>query len=460
MNRMGFSKSLQKPDRLDATMAILSVIESSDAPVVWAIFALVGGILIGAVLVRVMMQRRWVEPVRQMMRSAEQMSAGQWQTRADVDGAVEVNRLGQGLNRIARQADLQLAAIRAQTGILRRLVDALPDPILLTDANDRIVMINAPAARLLQLPADRVTGKKFVTAVNEFELMSLYETVRNRSEKESFHRDMRFLREGVRLSFQAVAQATDEAGMLIVLRDISTLASTIQMKTDFVANASHELRTPISAIKVAFDTLKDVHHEDPAIADRCISIIGGHLKRLEDMLADLLDLSRVERAELKPHISPVRVDDVFALVRSNWDTPARSKGVSLTFAVHPSAAEMTSDRRLLDLVLKNLVENAIKFTPAGGSVTVVFEQRPDSARIAVSDTGAGIPADHLDRVFERFYQVEAARTGSAGRGTGLGLAIVKHAVHALSGEIQIQSEVGKGTTVACILPTLAEAESA
>jgi two-component system phosphate regulon sensor histidine kinase PhoR len=234
------------------------------------------------------------------------------------------------------------------------------------------------------------------------------------------------------------------------------------MKTDFVANASHELRTPIAAIKIAFETLREVYAEDPQQTDRCVQIIAGHMGRLEDLLRDLLDLSRVESTETKPYYRETRSGDVFALVRSSLGPMARQKGVELrTGDVRPVTFQ--TDERLLNLVLKNLVENSIKFTPPGGSVTVSIEPEgldgdgaaaagPRQVVVRVTDTGIGIPPEHLDRVFERFYQVNASRTSSAGRGTGLGLAIVKHAAAAMGGTVQLESEVGKGTTVTCVLP--------
>jgi two-component system phosphate regulon sensor histidine kinase PhoR len=146
---------------------------------------------------------------------------------------------------------------------------------------------------------------------------------------------------------------------------------------------------------------------------------------------------------------------LFALLRATMGPVARQKGVELNFT--DGHTSLVSDERLLNLVLKNLVENSIKFTPPGGSVSVSVEssgETPNGAAVTlrVADTGVGIPPEHIDRVFERFYQVNAARSGSAGRGTGLGLAIVKHAVAALGGAVDIESEVGRGTTVTCVLP--------
>jgi two-component system phosphate regulon sensor histidine kinase PhoR len=228
------------------------------------------------------------------------------------------------------------------------------------------------------------------------------------------------------------------------------------MKTDFVANACHELRTPIAAIKIAFETLRDVYREDPAQAERCLRIIDGHMTRLEEMLRDLLDLSRVESAQMKPYLRELSSEDIFVPIKSALGAVAREKGVELHFVEHDednAPILFAGDERLLNLVLKNLVENSIKFTPPSGSVTVsVTRGDGDEIDFTVSDSGSGIPQEHIDRVFERFYQVDPARSGSAGRGTGLGLAIVKHAVHAMGGTVQLRSTVGRGTVVMFNLP--------
>ena len=161
--------------------------------------------------------------------------------------------------------------------------------------------------------------------------------------------------------------------MLLVLRNVTTMATAVQMKTDFVANASHELRTPIAAIKIAFETLSEVYQEDPNQTARCISIIDGHIKRLEDMLADLLDLSRMESAT-KPLMAPLRSGDVFATIRQTFGALARQKNLSLEFS-GDEQFHFLSDQRLLDLVIKNLIENSIKFTPPGGTITLGSRRR-------------------------------------------------------------------------------------
>jgi two-component system phosphate regulon sensor histidine kinase PhoR len=272
-------------------------------------------------------------------------------------------------------------------------------------------------------------------------------------------RELQLHRDGRRLHFQTSATRTAVRGVLLVLRDVTSLSQAVQMKTDFVANASHELRTPIAALKAAFETLDEARHDDPQQLDRCVTIMALHLKRLEEMLRDLLDLSRVEDAELKPQTTDVRLAEVLASVEAVLSPAARDKSITLSSRVAPVEIKLHSDERLLSLVLKNLVENSIKFTPAGGRVEMSATLEDTGVCLRVTDTGIGIAPEHVDRVFERFYQVDPARTGGSGRGTGLGLAIVKHAVAALRGTVQLKSQVNAGTSVSCLIPLDAAART-
>ena len=438
------------------------------SPWLAGVAALIVGVAIGAAVATIRTRRRWESPAERLTHVAADLAAGRWEARVRVDrsASFEMRRLAGAVDRAADAAEARFNSLSVRSANLKLLVDALPDPILLSDERDRIVLINAPAERLLQLPPQQVVGRPFVAAVNDLAILDLFEScIRHRDSGtpgRPIDREIRLLRRGQRLQFQSHAEGTGRGGVLIVLRDVSSLAATIQMKTDFVANASHELRTPISAIKVAFETLREVYRdEDETLSTRCVAIIDGHLRRLEEMLRDLLDLSRVESQDLKPTLGPVHAGELTTLLRSIWLPVASGKGVELALPEPSAGDEFVSDRRLLDLVLKNLVENAIKFTPAGGRVEMTFERREDGAvALAVADTGCGIPAEHVERVFERFYQVDPARSGAAGRGTGLGLAIVKHAVNALGGQIDVRSKPGQGTTITCLLPQAAAGDAA
>jgi two-component system phosphate regulon sensor histidine kinase PhoR len=413
----------------------------------------------------------WQLPLDRLQEIAARMAHGDWAARATPVGSDGMRTMADNLNRLAAQAQKQLSDLQQERGGLQTLVDTMPDPILATDAHGRIILLNAPAARMLSLRPEQAMREKLVNVVNDEQIVELYEAMQNSGAEGSalatvapIHREIRIARQTQRLTFQAVATRTVAGGSLLVLRDVSKLAGAVQMKTDFVANASHELRTPIAAIKIAFETLREVYREDPLQSDRCMAVIDGHLRRLEEMLRDLLDLSRVESSDLKPHVSAVKTNELMSLLKSTMGAMARQKGVELRLGDQDpqTPIEFVTDARLLNLLLKNLVENSIKFTGAGGRVSVTVRESPPAPAsaaesegkiiIAVEDTGIGIAPEHIDRVFERFYQVDSARSGSAGRGTGLGLAIVKHAVHALGGTVALESKPGKGTTVKCEFP--------
>ncbi len=430
--------------------------------------------------------------IRELRETAEAFSRGNWRERADVAPSAleDVRRLGELVNDTAEQTLRQLKDLSRQKGDLEALVDALPDPLLLADTRRKVIRINRPAAELLGVSREQALGESLEAAVTDPAVLSIFDEAA-RLEMRSrgpdgvpalpLRRELRLSRAGKRLAFQALATRTSAGGVLMVLRDITTLDATLRMKSDFVANAGHELRTPLAAIKAAFETLGEIVGEDAGklgdaerkAADRCLEIIAGQLQRLEEMLRDLLDLSRVEGSEVKPALEEISAAEVATDLRQALSPMAQQKRIELSLPDGAEAApgdgsepsmRFTSDRKLLILALKNLVENAIKYTPDGGKVSVTCQgdlrsgiaAATPEVVIRVSDTGIGIPAEHLDRVFERFYQVDPARTGTnprvSGRGTGLGLSIVKHAVSALGGQVSVQSKLGEGSLFEVRLP--------
>jgi two-component system phosphate regulon sensor histidine kinase PhoR len=471
---------------LGATVVVgAAVVAAAAAPPDWRTPPMLAAYSLAAALILVLSaaflrRGRWIMPVRRMETAAARMARGEWDVRIQPHGSPGAQRLAVNLNQLAAQAYRQLSDLQHQRGGLQALVDTLPDPILAAGPGGRITLMNAPASRLLSLQPQQALEQKLVNVVNDEQIVELYEALVGAGGAKAsgpatlLNREIRLVRNGQHLTYQAVATRAPGGGALLVLRDVSGPAGAVQMKTDFVANASHELRTPIAAIKIAFETLRDVYREDPVQSERCITVIDGHLRRLEEMLRDLLDLSRVESADLKPRVVAVKTSELYAGVRSTMGVMARQKNVELrlgdgdagTSAGASAPGEIRTDTRLVNLVLKNLVENSIKFTPGGGRVTVSFQQSSPPAgatfpnvTLTVADNGIGIAPEHIERVFERFYQVDVARSGSAGRGTGLGLAIVKHIVHALGGTVRLQSAVGAGTTVTCEFPQAVARES-
>jgi two-component system phosphate regulon sensor histidine kinase PhoR len=259
-------------------------------------------------------------------------------------------------------------------------------------------------------------------------------------------------------------------GAVLFLRDVTELDQAVQLKTDFVANASHELRTPVSAIRAAAETLVEGALDDRMMGKRLSSMILTHATRLEEMLRDLLDLSRLETPDAPVVVQRVVLHDVETSLRQMFEPMLATRSLTLDFAISPDVAAIRTDPKLLLLILRNLVENAAKFAYEGTAISVaaslVSRDLASSTglprgvvRFEVTDRGIGIPLQHQERVFERYFQVDQARTGPAStRGTGLGLSIVKHAARILRGRVGLSSVYKEGTTAWAEVPCDLERE--
>jgi len=245
--------------------------------------------------------------------------------------------------------------------------------------------------------------------------------------------------------------------LLLVVHDVTDAARTAAMKAEFVANASHELRTPLATIRAAVDSLAAVGPDDREAFAKFLGILDRHVARLEGMTRDLLDLHLVEQAKGRLRPEDVEPHELAAWVEAQLGPAARDKGLTLEVRAEPPGRALRTDRRLLALILQNLLDNAIKFTPAGGRVECELTWRAAALAATVRDTGCGIPRELQDRVFERFFQADTSRSGAgAGRGTGLGLAIVKYAAERLGATVTLASTPDVGTTVTVVVPALPE----
>jgi two-component system phosphate regulon sensor histidine kinase PhoR len=239
--------------------------------------------------------------------------------------------------------------------------------------------------------------------------------------------------------------------LLVVFVDVTELRRLESLRRDFVANASHELRTPIAAVRSATETLRSGALDDPMAAIRFVDIIDRNAQRLQSLLEDMLELSKLESNEFKLKRDRVELARVVPIVLALFRERAEKKGVRLGAELPPKQTAVEGDARALEHVLSNLVDNAVKYCPSGTKVIVSAAEEDDRVKLVVSDSGPGIPAEHLPRVFERFYRVDAGRSRDVG-GTGLGLSIVKHMVEAMRGRVAVESEVGRGSTFTVSLP--------
>jgi two-component system phosphate regulon sensor histidine kinase PhoR len=245
-----------------------------------------------------------------------------------------------------------------------------------------------------------------------------------------------------RVLVRAVRLVDAPAGVLAVLVDVTELRRLEAVRRDFVANASHELRSPLTTVRAAAETLRTVENDAEA-SRRFVDLISRNAERLANIIDDLLELSRIEAREVNLQLEPFDLASAVERTFSQHADRAQLKHVHLAHDV-AGLPHVQADRRALEHVLGNLVDNAIKYCPEGASVEVSATAQANAVTVCVADTGPGIPAEHLPRLFERFYRVDAGRSRELG-GTGLGLSIVKHLVEAMGGTVSVTSELGSGS---------------
>ncbi len=237
----------------------------------------------------------------------------------------------------------------------------------------------------------------------------------------------------------------EDSSLLLFLRDITEEKRVETIKKDFVANVSHELRTPLASIKGYSETLLDGGMDDKDTLKEFLRVIDRHATRMARLIDDLLVLSRLESHQMTIVSAPVDLGEIIQATMKGFEKQARDKGLSISSSLPDDLPKVLGDRDRLEQVIVNLLDNAIKYTPAGGRVGVTAERADGSVKVDVKDTGIGIPADDIPRIFERFYRVDKARSRELG-GTGLGLAIVKHIIQGHNGKMQVESSPGKGST--------------
>jgi two-component system phosphate regulon sensor histidine kinase PhoR len=392
-----------------------------------------------------------------MQSIARQMSEGSFLVRAPTRSTDEIGTLGRSLNVMAGRLREKIGDLEQEQAKVTAILDAMVEGVIAVDGQEHILLMNEKARAMFALGSARGEGKPFLEVIRNADLHEIFRAVHAGGEA-ALRREITLTSPPRILGVNAVRLApagerSDAAsGIVMVLHDVTALRHLERVRTEFVANVSHELRTPLTAIQGYLETLLSGALDERENARRFLEIVLRHSERLGRLLDDLTDLSNIETGKVALRREPVRVDEVVASVVGIIDPRAERSRVSVTSRVPPDLPEVSADRDRLSQVLINLVDNAVKYTPEGGSVTVTARRLPeDAVEVAVTDTGIGIPPADLPRVTERFYRVDKARSRELG-GTGLGLAIVKHLVMAHGGELDIESEPDRGTTVRFTLP--------
>lgn len=347
----------------------------------------------------------------------------------------------------------RLASGRRQSA----LFDSMVEGVLVLDAQGRVQLVNASFRRMFKLTND-ITGRTIMEAFRLRELQELLEQLPARGRVTDFELQPNTLR-GQTLQVNAVSLAgheEGEGGSMLVFHDLTHIKQLENSRKEFVANVSHELRTPLSMIKGYLETLLDGAKDDPEVAERFLKIIEKHADRLTFLIEDLLNISNLESGQAGMNVQAVALSEICERVIEDLRQLAEKREMQITSGI-AVGLRVEVDPSRVQQVLFNLVDNAIKYGRKGGQVSISASLDGEGfAKVCVRDDGPGIPPDAREHVFERFYRVDKARSREQG-GTGLGLAIVKHIVQAHSGEVWVESELGKGAAFCFTVPAAGSA---
>ena len=407
-----------------------------------------------ALLIGLYFANRFTEPLSKMTQVAEAISQGDYERRINVSETDEIGSLAAAINRMARSSATRMDEITLERNRLSSIFAGMVEGVIDVDQSQKIVHVNQVAADLLGLSVQGCIGQPIWEVVRVAEIIDALEQALNN--REIVKAQMRHLSEEDDLVVDIYAASLqnehgDAIGAVVVLHNISELDHLERIRRDFVANASHELKTPITAIRGLTETIMDDKEIPETTRDDFIQKAHAQSLRLSTLVTDLMTISRLESDQQQTSSS---VFDIVELVRLSLlqSEPARNeKQLELNSALSEKPLLLLGDRQSISQLADNLIDNAIKYTDVAGSISVGLEQLEQLAILTVKDSGIGISPQYQQRIFERFYRVDKARSRELG-GTGLGLSIVKNIADRHGGNVSVESQPGIGSTFKVVLP--------
>lgn len=390
-------------------------------------------------------------PLLQLASAARGIAAGQYGQRVHFATPDEYGQLARAFNEMSHALEREIAQIDEERQELRAVFRCMVEGVIVLDAYQQVQFLNEAASKLLKLPLLASRGRKLWELVRNRNLVLAAEAVLRSEEPYRCEIEWNSKEERVLAVQGSNLVGPPLRGAVLVLQDISDLRRLERMRQDFVANVSHELKTPLAAIQAGVETLLDGALHDPHHNVRFLERVRENAERLDLLVQDLLTLNRIESGQEQLDIKPVPLRNAVEACLGRHEHRVLARRQQLRAEPPPEPVEVLADEDALDHVLDNLVDNAIKYTPEGGRITLRWQARNGDAIVEVVDSGVGIPEKDLARIFERFYRVDRARSRELG-GTGLGLSIVKHLVQALAGEVTASSKLGEGSTFTVRLP--------
>jgi len=391
------------------------------------------------ITVALLVSKITVVPLKKLTNVFEDISEGQYGQQIEVTAKDEVGELTSAFNLMSTKINEVVSLLTTERDLMQVILSNMGDSIFVVEADSTVVIFNTAAEKLLGLSSKKVEGWKFAQRVHNDELNDILQRCLKTKQQQAgtvvINPQKTFL--GV-----IATPLKDRGGCLLLLQDLTQMQRLQAMRRDFVSNVSHELRTPIASIKALAETLMGGTVDDPTIASDFLSKLNTETDKVTQIVQELSELSRIESGEDTLQKTPFNIDDVIDATLQRLKTQADRAEVNITATTGSKLPQVLGDSGKIEQVLINLVHNSIKFTGSSGSINVTAQKSGKYIKVSVSDTGKGIPADDLPRIFERFYKVDRARSSG---GTGLGLAVAKHLVEAHGGNIWAESTGDEGS---------------
>jgi two-component system phosphate regulon sensor histidine kinase PhoR len=407
---------------------------------------LVAGVL--SLLLSFLASRRATAPLEQLSEAARSVAGGNLRTSILPSGADETGRLAAAFNTMTEKLRAQFESLQTERGKFSAVLAQMTDGIAMIDPAGAVGLLNPAAERLFGLSASQAVGRPAAEVFRHLPILDLLRRCREGTAGSTVAAEISL---GV-TPLQAVG--THLAGVLngsilLLFQDLTQLRRLETVRRDFIANISHELRTPLASMQSLAETLQGGALDDRTAADRFLGLMQTEIDTMNQTVRELLELSRIESGEVPFALQPVDPADICADAVRRIRMLAERNGLKLENRCPAGLPKVAADSARIEQALMNLLHNAVKFTPAGGSIRASAESRGTEVVFSVADTGVGISAEDQSRIFERFYKADRSRSGG---GTGLGLSIARHLVEAHGGRIWVESTVGKGSTFYFTLP--------
>jgi two-component system phosphate regulon sensor histidine kinase PhoR len=354
----------------------------------------------------------------------------------------ELSQLTLAFNSMSLQLQSQIAALKEERSKLTTVLQQMTDAVIIADEAGHVQLFNHAAENLFQISAEDAMGHSLAEVLRDHRLVDLWEKCRHSGVEESVYLEFRQLN----LALQCIAtpmESSEPDLIMLLFQNLTHIRRLETVRRDFISNISHELRTPLASLKALTETLQDGALDDPPAARRFLNRMEIEVDALSHMVSELLELSRIESGKVPLQLTAISPCKLLKPAYDRVGLQAERNQLQLSLECDPTLPAVLADAPRIQQVIANLLQNAIKFTPAGGEIKMTAYEQDSSIVFAIKDTGVGIPSEDLERIFERFYKSDRARSSS---GTGLGLAISRHLVEAHGGIIWAESIETRGST--------------